>query len=215
MAMKMRALSILVLCGLLLGSYPVTWLYGADDDQGHFSDRDNLMSASIQFILVQIERERLDQLMDELNVETLDLIPLEKIGQCVRDKDGAQIVSQTRLAVVSGHEAKMTVIENDHREAKNSEEENVEQSHRDTEVSVAIKVEHRDGNKLATRFVYDRSVDVEESFMGETAEEEEGIEQRFSLSSGIVLQAGQMHVAGVHLNEDMATLLLIKAEVKD
>ena len=203
----------LVLSGLLLGMLPVTWLYGADNDHAHSSNQEEMVSAAIQFMLVHIERDTLERLMDESNTQTLDSIPLDKLGQCVRAKDGAHIVSQTRLTVVSGYEAKMTIIENGHREAKTPDEGNAEQARRETGVSVAIKIELRDKNKLAARFTYDRSVDVEEYVMGEEAEEEEGMKQKFSLSSGILLQAGQLHIAGANRNEDMAAVLLIKADL--
>jgi hypothetical protein len=213
MTAKLKVLLTLVLCGLILGVLPVTSLYAADDHHAHSSDQDSMVSASIQFMLVHIEQDTLERLMEESKTQTLDSIPLEKIGECIRAKDGAQIVSQTRLAVVSGYEAKMTLIETDHREAKTRDQQNVEQAHRETEVSIMIKVEHRDGNKLAARFVYDRSVSSEEYVMGEEAEEEEAIEQKFDLSSGILLQAGQMHIAGASLNQDRAAVLLIKADL--
>jgi len=213
MTTKLKALFALVLSGLLLGMLPVTWLYGADNDHAHSSNQDDMVSTAIQFMLVHIEHDTLERLMDESNTQTLDSIPLDKLGQCVRAKDGAHIVSQTRLAVVSGYEAKMSLIENEHRDAKTPDKGNVEQAHRKIEVSVMIKIEHLGGNKLAARFVYDRSVEVEEYVMGEEAEEEEGIEQKLSLSSGILLQAGQLQIAAANLNEDMAVVLLIKADL--
>ena len=214
MTAKLKVLFTLVLSGLLLAVLPVTWLYGADDDHAHSSDRDNMVSASVQFMLVHVEHETLERLMEESNTQTLDSIPLEKLGQCVRDKDGAQIVSQTRLSVVSllGYPAEMNVVENAHRKAKTSEDGNAQRADRETKVSVKVEIERCDGNKLAARFVYDRSVSLEEYVMGEEAEEEEGIEQKFNISSGIVLQAGQMRIAGANLNEDMASVLIMKAD---
>ncbi len=60
-------------------------------------------------------------------------------------------------------------------------------------------MEHLDANRLAARFVYDRSVALEECVMGEKSEEEEGIDQKFDITTGIVLQAGQMHITGASL----------------
>ena len=171
-----------------------------------------MASASIQFILVHIERETLEQLMDESDVQTLDSIPLEKIRERVRTRDGAEIASQIGLAVVSGFEAKMTLVESGHHESKNLAEENNEQARRETAISVMAEVKRVDGNRLGARFVYDRTVTVEEYVTEEEEAEEESTEQKFSLSSGIVLQVGQVHVAGANLNEDGAVVLLIKAD---
>lgn len=212
MTVKLRILFVLVLSGLLLGALPVTWLYGADDDHAHSSDQDDRVSASVQFILVHVERDKMEQLMDESNVQTLESIPLEKIGQCIRTKDGARIASQTRLTVVSGFEAKITVVENGEHEKKKADQDNVDQAEREADVTIALEVERIDAHRLAARFAYDRSVLAEEYVMNGNAEEREAMEQRFSLSSGVVIQAGQAHVAGASLNEDMAVVLLIKAD---
>jgi len=210
---KLKALFILVLSGLLLGILPVTWLYSADDNQPHSSNQDNIASASIQFILIYIESETLEELMDESNVLTLDSIPLEKLGQRINAEDGAEIVSQTKLTVINGYEAEMTVVENEKRKAKNPEEGKGERAQREAEMSVWIAAEIHDENQLAARFKYKRSVAEETSSMGKNKEEEEGKEQKFELSSSIVLHTGQAGIAGANLNEDMAALLIMKADL--
>ncbi len=210
---KLKALFILVLSVLLLGILPVTWLYSADDNQPHSSNQDNIASASIQFILVYIESETLEELMDESNVLTLDSIPLEKLGQRINAEDGAEIVSQTKLTVINGYEAEMTVVENEKRKAKNPDEGNGEKAQREAEMSVWIEAEIHDENQLAARFKYKRSVAEETSSMGKNKEEEEGKEQKFELSSSIVLHTGQAGIAGANLNEDMAALLIMKADL--
>ncbi|MCP4450045.1 MAG: hypothetical protein GY809_01175 [Planctomycetes bacterium] len=213
MTAKLKVIFMLALSGLLLGALPVTWLYGANDEQADPSHQDEMASVSVQFMLVQIERDTLERLMNEANTPTLDSIPLERIGRCVREKDGAEIVSQTRLAVVSGFEAKMIVADNEHNLAKHPPEEDSENAHRETEVSIVMKIERRDGHRLAARFAYDRTVTMEAYVQDPKEEQEEGIERKFSLSSGIVLHAGRMHLVGASLSEDMATLLLMKAEL--
>ncbi len=210
---KLKALFILVLLGLLLGISPVTRLYSADDNQTKSSNQDNLAHASIQFILVYIESETLEELMDESNVLTLDSIPLEKIGQRINAEDGAKIVSQTKLTVINGYEAEMTVVENEKRKAKNPDEGNGEQVQREAEIIVKIEAEIHDENQLVAYFAYKRSV-VEVAYsVGENEEEEEGTEQKFELSSSIVLHTGQAGIAGANLNEDMAALLIMKADL--
>jgi hypothetical protein len=210
---KLKALFILVLFGLLLGISPVTQLYSADDNHTHSSNQDDIANASIQFILVYIESETLEELMDESNVPTLDSILLEKIGQRIHAEDGAEIVSQAKLTVIGGYEAEMTVVENEKRKAKNPDEGNGEQAQRETEMFVWIAVEIHDENQLFARFTYKRSV-VEEAYsMGKNEEEEEGIEQKFELSSSIVLHTGQAGIAGANLNEDMVALLIMKADL--
>ena len=49
--------------------------------------------------------------------------------------------------------------------------------------------------------------------MQDNVEKEEGAEQTFDLSSGIVLRTGQVQAAGVQLGDDLASLLLIRAEI--
>ena len=213
MDIKLKALFILVLFGLLFGISPVTRLYSADDNQTRSPNQDNIANASIQFILVYIETETLEELMDESNVLTLDSIPLEKIGRLINSEDGAEIVSQTKLTVICGYEAEMTVVENEKRKAKNPDEGNGEQAQREAEMSVWIAAEIHDENQLFARFTYKRSVAEEAYSMGKNEEEEEGKEQKFELSSSIVLHKGQAYIAGANLNEDMAALLIMKADL--
>ncbi|MCF7976021.1 MAG: hypothetical protein K9N55_19545 [Phycisphaerae bacterium] len=213
MAAKVKTLSRLVLVGLLLGVLPVAWLYGADSDRVDPSRQEKFTMASIQFILVQIERETLDQFLAESNALTLDSIPLEKIARAVRDKDGANIVSQTMLTAVSGVDAGITVVENAKRQEKNPEKAQTEHAFREMEISIKIKIERSDGNRLAARFTYTRGVTENAFNMREEAEEEEDTEQKFEVSSGIVLESRQMHLTGLNMNDDMATLLLMKAEL--
>jgi len=211
---RLKALLLLALCGILLGLSPGTRLYSADDGSADSYDDNDIEGASIQFILVHVEREILEELMDESNVVTLDSIPLERIGQSILAEDGAAIVSQTKLTVIDEHEAEMTVTENERRKTKNADEAMGEKSQREAEVFVLIEPEIHDGKTLIAEFTYKRSV-VEEGFhTGEEMEEEEGIEQKFEISSGVVLHAGQACIAGANLNGDMATLLIVKADLK-
>jgi hypothetical protein len=210
---KLKVLFILILSGLLLGISPVTRLSSADDNQTHSSNQANIARASIQFIIVYIESETLEELMDESNVPTLDSIPLEEIGQHIDAEDGAEIVSQTKLTVINGYEAEMTVVENEKRKAKNPDEGNGEQAQREVEMFVRIEAEIRDENQLVAYFAYKRNVAEEAYSMGENEEEEESIEQKFELSSSILLHTGQAGIAGANLNEDMAALLIMKADL--
>jgi hypothetical protein len=149
----------------------------------------------------------------DMSVITIDSISLETLDKCIHEEEGAEIVSQTKLSVVNGVEAEMTVVEHERRKAKNGEEETGEQAQREAEVSVWLKAKILEGNSLAARFVYKRSVTEEGFFENDTAEEEEGIEQKFEISSGIVLHAGESCIVGANLNEGIARLLIMKADL--
>jgi len=208
---KLKVSLIVVLSGLLLGVLPLTWLYGADEHHAKPSDYAHSANVSIQFVLVHIERERLEELMGELEVQTMDSIPLEQIGQCVRAKDGAEIVSQTIITTVAGYEAGITLLENGNHRAKTPDTGSVVEGQRETKLSIKAKVELSDNHGLAVRFSYDRSIFEEALNMEAKGEEEEGVKQQFNLSSGMMLQPGKMHVAGANLNEDGAAVLMMKA----
>lgn len=210
---KLNALFLLVLSGLLLGIAPQTRLVRANDEPAGSGYHDLIASASVQFILVHIERETLDELVDESSILTLDSISLEKIGQCIHTKEGAEIISQTKLSVINGHEAEMTVVENEKRKAKNADEENNEQDQREAEVFVGLKPEILDENTLAVRFTYKRRIVKEAFYASEEAVEEEGVEQKFEIASAIVLQDGQACIVGANLNEGIAKLLIMKADL--
>lgn len=211
---KLKALFLLVLSGLLLGLSPGSRLYSADDEPASSHHHDQIESAAIQFLLVHVERETLEELVDGSNVLTLDSISLEKIGRCIHDGEGAEIISQTKLSVINGHEGEMTVVENERRKAKNGEEETGEQGQREAEVFVWIDAEFHNGNTLTAEFTYRRNVVEEAHFAEQETEEEEGNEQKFEIASGIVLHAGQACIAGTNLNEEIATLLIMKADLK-
>ena len=212
---KLKTLLLLVLSGLLLGISPGTRLYSADGEPADPHHHHQTTSASVQFILVHMERETLEEHMDKPNGPLLDAISLETIGRCIHDEEGAEIISQTKLTVVNDIEAEMTAVENEKLKAKNAGEENDEQNHRKAEVFVWIKADIHDGNRLAARFNYKRKI-VEEAFYAseEAVEvEEEGVEQKFDISSAIVLRSGQACLVGANLNKGMVTLLIMKADL--
>jgi hypothetical protein len=212
---KRKTLLLLVLSGLLLGISPGTRLYSADDEPECSSNHDHATSVSIQFLLVHVEREMLKEHIDDVGVLTIDSISLETLGQCIHAEEGAEIVSQTKLTVADGIEAEMTVVEHERRKAKNGEEEVGEQNQREAEVAVWLEARILEGNRLAARFTYKRNVVEEGFYASDEAEEEEGSDQKFEISSGIVLHAGQACIAGANMNEEIATFLIVKADLID
>lgn len=208
---KLKVLLLLVLSGSLLVISPGTRLYSANDVP---SDPDRLKSASIQFILLHIENETLEQLMNGTKVTTLDSIPLEKIGGYIQAGEGAEIISQTKLTVLDGHEGQMTVVENERRKTKNADEGNSEQGRREMEIFVRIKTKIQNNKELFADFAYKRSLMEEGFYAGEKEEEEEGVEQKFELSSGIVLNSGKACIAGVNIADNLARLLIVKADFR-
>ena len=211
---KLNALFVLVLSGLLLGIAPQTRLVRANDEPDDARSRDHIASATIQFLLVHVERDMLDEHMDESDVPILDAISLEEIGRCIRAGEGAEIISQTKLTILDGHEAEMTVVENERRKEKNGDEEIGEEGQREAEVSVWIGPKRLDGDTLIAEFVYKRTVVEENHFVEQETEEEEGTEQKFEIASGIVLGTGQACIAGANMNEDVAALVIIKADLR-
>lgn len=213
---KLKALLLLGLCGLLFGISPGTRLYSADDDHEHSDHHhhDHIKSASVQFILVRIELEAIREHMEGSDVPVLDSISLEAIGECIQEEDGAEIISQTKLSVLSGHESEMTTIENERRNEKNALDDVNEQAQREVEMFVWIETEILDEDTLAARFEYKRVVVEEGSHTIEQLEEEEGVEQKFEIGSGIVLRDGKACIVGGHLAGEMATLLIMKADLK-
>ena len=108
----------------------------------------------------------------------------------------------------------LTVIENERRKAKNAVDDVGEQSQRQAEVFVWIEAQIYDGDTLAVRFTYKRSVAEEGFNSADQFDEEEGREHKFEISSGIVLHAGQGCIAGANLNEGLVQLLIAKADLK-
>jgi hypothetical protein len=78
---------------------------------------------------------------------------------------------------------------------------------------ILVQIERSDGNRLAARFTYTRGVTENAFNLRDKAEEEEDTEQKFEVSSGVVLEARQMHLTGFNMNDDIATLLLMKADL--
>ena len=99
---RLKVLLFVVLSGVLLGPGSETRLYGADDEPAELSEHDRIENASVQFILVRVERETLEEHAGESSVLTLDSISLKTIGQCIHDEEGADIISQTKLTIVGG-----------------------------------------------------------------------------------------------------------------
>ncbi|MBN2316681.1 MAG: hypothetical protein JXM79_22325 [Sedimentisphaerales bacterium] len=82
------------------------------------------------------------------------------------------------------------------------------------EIFVRIKTKIQNNEELFADFAYKRSLMEEGFYSGEKAEEEEGVEQKFEISSAIVLNSGQACIAGGTMEDHLARLLIVKADIE-
>jgi hypothetical protein len=65
----------------------------------------------VEASLVTVELEVLEEITGQLNIETLNSIPLDKIMQIIREDEGGEVSSIVKLAVANESAAEMNTEE--------------------------------------------------------------------------------------------------------
>ena len=166
---------------------------------------------SVEASLVAVEFEALEEIVNELDINTLSSIPPEKIMQCVHEVEG-EVVSIVRLAVANESSAEMSTEENVEEKRKIPDEERGEHEERESHVSFRVIPKIIEMNRIAVSFDFKQI--ASEGFLSSEseAEEQEGRVTKFEVSSELVLRPGQPRIVGA-TRKDRAILLIMAVDI--
>jgi hypothetical protein len=212
MARKLKALIIAVSFLMLIYFVPSANTSVAEDAEIDAQKQFAGATISVEASLVTVELEVLEEITGQLNIETLNSIPLDKIMQIIREDEGGEVSSIVKLAVANESAAEMNTEENAEEKRKVSDEERGEHEERESHVSFRIIPKIIDMNRIAVNFDFKQLASESVLSSESEAEEQDGIVTKFEVSSELVLRPGQPRIVGA-TKKDKAIFLIMSVDI--
>lgn len=212
MARKFKAPVAIMLAGMLVYLLSSADFSAAEDTDAGPEEQYADVTISVEALLVSVEADALAETAGAQAVQRLNSVSPEKIMRCVRERDG-EVLSSLRLAVGNDSVAEIGTEEIRHEKEKSPEYGTGEHVEVESIVSFRVEAVVRDMDTIMASFDFSR-IFVERALSSASeAEEEEDLERKFEVSSGLVLRTGQATVAGAAKDEDQATFLILCADI--
>jgi len=182
----------------------------ADDGENEGQDKFAGATISVEAYLVAVEFEALEEIVDELDINSLSSIPVEKIMQCVCEDEGGELISVVQLAAKNMSSGQMSREERVKEQRKVSDENISEQEEGENHISFGVVPEIIDIDRIAVSFNFKQiSTDGALTSASEVEEQEER-DVVFEVSSDVVLRPGQKRIVGA-TKRDEAFFLIMSA----
>ena len=206
MARKLKAMLVVVAVGMVIYFATLAQTSVADEEQ--FGG----ITVSVEASVVRVAIEALDEIAGGSEILNLGSISADEVLRYVGE-EGAEVVSAVKLAVGNDSVGEITTEENAREKEKNQEDATGE--HVDREISISFQAEAsvETPSKIAVKFTFKQIVAENASSASSDAEQEEEIVDTFEVSSRLALQAGRPYIAGAKKNEDVATFLILRADI--
>jgi hypothetical protein len=161
---------------------------------------------------VTVELDVVEEITGQLNIKTLNSIPLDKIMQSIRQDEGGEVISIVKLAVANESAAEMNTEENVEKKRKISDEDFSEHKERESHVSFRVIPKIIDMNRIAVSFDFKQI--ASESALTSVSEEEEQQDRviQFEVSSELVLRPGKPRIVGA-TKKDQAIFLIMGVDI--
>ncbi len=212
MARKLKALIIAASFLMLIYFVPSANNSVAEDAEIDAQKQFAGATISVEASLVTVELEVLEEITGQLNIETLNSIPLDRIMQIIREDEGGEVSSIVKLAVANESAAEMNTEENAEEKRKVSDEERGEHEERESHVSFRIIPKIIDMNRIAVSFDFKQLASESVLSSESEAEEQDGIVTKFEVSSELVLRPGQPRIVGA-TKKDKAIFLIMSVDI--
>ena len=170
------------------------------------------VTISVEACVVRVAIEALDEIAGGSNVLNMGSIPAAKVLERVGG-EGAELVSSVKLAMGNGSVAEMTTEENSRQKGKDHADETGEYADREILVSFQAEAQVMTAEKIAVKFSFKQIVAENASSESGDGEQEEEVAETCEVSSRLALETGQPRVAGAKKNEDVATFLILRADI--
>ena len=205
---KLKGIIVIVSLGMLIYLVSSADFLVAEDSENEAREQFAGAMISVEASIVIVEPEVLEEITDDLNIQNLNSIPLEKIMQIIREDEGGEMISAIKLAVGNNSEAEMNSEDNVEEKRKIFKEETGEQERRESVFSFRITPEIIDLDKIAVNYRFQQT--VQEIILSSTseAEEEKNIVRNFEVSSEVILRPGQPRIVGATKKDEVIFLIM-------
>jgi len=210
---KLKNLIVIVSLGVLIYLVFSANTLVAEDSENEAQEQFAGAMISVEALVVTVEPEALEEITGELDIKTLNSIPLEKVMQSIFEEEGVEIVSSVKLSMRNGSMAEMNTKDNEEENRKISEEEEMaEQENRERHVSFRATSHIINMNKIEISFDFKQI--VSESTLRSISEtDEQGkMSKTFEVSSEVVLRPGQLRIVGA-TKKDVAIFLIMGVDI--
>ncbi len=170
------------------------------------------VTISVEAYVVRVAIEVLEDIAAGSDVLSLGSIPAGKILERVGG-EGAEVVSAVKLALGNESAAVMTMEEKSREKGKDHADETGEYADREISVSFQAEAQVMTAEKIAVEFSFKQIVAEKASSASGDGEQEEEVAETFEVSGRLALKTGQPRVAGAKKNEDVATFLILRADI--
>ena len=212
MSGKIKGLIIIVSLGVLIYLVSSGNALVAEDTENGAEEEFAGATISVEASLVAVEFEVLEEIVDELDINTLSSIPLEKIMQCVCEDEGGELISIVQLAVRNMSSGQMSREERVKEQKKVSDEDVSEQEEGENHISFSVVPEIININRIAVSFNF-KQIFSEGSLMSASdVEEQEERDVVVEISSEVVLRPGQKRIVSA-TKRDAAFFLIMSVDI--
>jgi hypothetical protein len=170
------------------------------------------VTISVEACVVRVAIVALEGIAADSDMLTLGSIPAAEVLRRIGSED-AEMVSTVKLALVNDSIGEITVEENSQEKVNGNEGEPCEYAERETSVSFQAEALVRTAERIAVKFSFKQRVTEKASAPLGDGEHEEGCVETFEVSSSLALETGQPCVAGAKKNGDVATFLILTADI--
>ena len=184
----------------------------AEDGEIDAQERFAGATISVEASVVVVGLEALEEITGESDIKSLNSIPVEKIMQCVREDEGGEMVSISKLAVGNECAGEMNTEESEL--AKRKVYEDKASEHENREINISFRATPRIINvgKIAVSFDFKQLISENTLASEREAEEQEERLIQFEVSSEVVLRPGQPRIVGA-TRKDEAIFLIMGVDI--
>jgi hypothetical protein len=208
MAKQVKGLIAIVSIAMLIYLIPSANTLVANDSKNDDQDKFAGATISVEASLAVVEFEALEEIVDELDINSLSSIPVEKIMQCVREDEGGELVSIVQLAVRNMSSGEMSREERVKEQRKVSDEDVSEHEEGENHISFSVVPEIIDNHRIAVSFNFKQISNEGALTSTSDSEEQEERDVVIEVSSNVVLLPGQKKIVSVTKQDEAFFLIM-------
>ena len=183
----------------------------AEDGEIDAHERFAGATVSVEASVVRVGPKALEEITGEPDFQNLNSIPLDKIMRSIREDEGGEIVSISKLAVGNECAGEINTEESEVVKIKYSEKEVSEHQNAETHISFRVTPRIINMDKIAVSFDF-KQIGSESIFSEREAEEQQDRVTQFEVSSEVVLRPGQPRIVGA-TKKDEAIFLIMEVDI--
>jgi hypothetical protein len=208
MAKQVKGLIAIISIAMLIYLIPSANTLVANDSKNNKQNKFDGATISVEASLVAVEFEALEEIVDELDINSPGSIPVEKIMQCVREDEGGELVAVVQLAVRNMSSGEMSREESVKEQRKVSDEGVSEHEEEENHISFRVVPEIIDNKRIAVSFNFKQISNGGALTSTSDSEEQEERDVVIEISSDVVLRPGQKKIVSVTKRDEAFFLIM-------